>query len=81
MSNNETLIFWGAGATRDLGIRTTEDQGKFFQTLINNDQLKDLKDRVNEALGDEVSKELKNALYELLMILGDDENNKKKIDS
>jgi len=29
-----TLVFWGSGATRALGIRTTLDQGKFISTLL-----------------------------------------------
>jgi hypothetical protein len=48
-----TLVFWGAGATQQLGIRTTPDPGKFIYTLAGaNLGSKSLDGRVAEALAE-----------------------------
>ena len=49
MPIKRTVIFWGAGATATLGMRTTAYQGKFLRDLATGK--KNLKKRVECALG------------------------------
>ena len=66
----KTVVFWGAGATASLGIRTTQQQSAFIRDLA---QLETpLDKRVHKALGDKVGSPWDDALRDLLLILGDD---------
>jgi hypothetical protein len=68
----QNLIFWGAGATRELGIRTTVQQEAFILCITDaNGSGKPLEKRVSEALGEDVAPKWHAALYDLIMILGD----------
>lgn len=72
MTQPENLIFWGAGATAALGIRTTVEQGKFISLLAGGEGSDTpLKQRVADALGSAVAEPWHSALYELITILGD----------
>jgi len=64
----ETAIFWGAGATADLGISTTGALGKAFYYLGRPEM--PLKERVKKAIGERDS-EWEEAVADLLLILGD----------
>ena len=66
--DTRTVIFWGAGATATLGMRTTAQQGKFLRDLATDE--KDLKKRVECALGYATGPWV-SALVDLLTILGD----------
>jgi len=53
----QNVIFWGAGATKELGIRTTEQQEQFIRCITGAyDSDKTLKERVDEALGPNVGR-------------------------
>jgi hypothetical protein len=70
--HSRTVVFWGAGATKALGIRTTVDQEKFIRAIAATaNPAKPLKDRVAEALGKGVRKKWRDALFDLITILGD----------
>jgi hypothetical protein len=84
MPNDEpqprNLIFWGAGATQALGMRTTAEQGKFLRCLADvqssgkpNERHagKPLRQRISEALGRNRGKRWHDALFDLVTILGD----------
>jgi|SRR5579872_1428516 len=72
MPQSRNIIFWGAGATKALGIRTTADQEKFIDCIASaQDSGKPLRDRIAEALGLGVAKRWHNALFDLITILGD----------
>jgi len=49
MAQPKNLIFWGAGATAALGIRTTAGQGEFIRLLADEDR--PLMERLAHALG------------------------------
>jgi hypothetical protein len=67
------LIFWGAGATQSLGIRTTAEQGKFIRSITDaGDSGRPLETRVSEALGPSDTGRWHAALFDLVTILGDD---------
>jgi hypothetical protein len=67
-----TVVFWGAGATKALGIRVTADQEKFIRTITGTENpTRPLRDRVAEALGTGVRKRWHDALCDLITILGD----------
>ncbi|MYM30968.1 hypothetical protein GTP58_21760 [Duganella sp. CY15W] len=72
--HSKTVIFWGAGATAALGIRTTVQQTQFIQRLAGADALDGkippLNDRIERALG-RSDDPLHGALGELITILGD----------
>src|SRR6185437_7336987 len=69
---SRTVVFWGAGATRALGIRATADQEKFIRTIMGTENpTRPLRDRIAEALGTGVRKKWHNALFDLITILGD----------
>jgi hypothetical protein len=67
--NNHTIIFWGAGATAHLGIKSTEQQKDFLWKLAypENDQ-ENLEFRIEYA---KVNKRFSKPLHDLLLILGD----------
>jgi hypothetical protein len=66
------VIFWGAGATAELGARTTEDQGKFMLRITDDKRDRDTAHRVAWGLEPNSSHEWCVALTALLTILGDD---------
>jgi len=69
---DETVIFWGAGATKALGIRTTDEQGKFIRAIADDGEFSGTPgDRVAKALGDSKSEPWRSALVDLIRILGD----------
>jgi hypothetical protein len=68
----KTVIFWGAGATQKLGIRTTADQEQFILRITAaHDSTKSLKHRVTDALGSRTAKHWHGAFFDLITILGD----------
>jgi hypothetical protein len=83
MADATTVIFWGAGATASLGMRTTEKQGKFIARLagadLDNSQ-KSLTERVSDALGDSDKPYWHDAIFDLITILGDTESAYNSID-
>ena len=66
----ETLIFWGAGTTASIGLRTTSRQAGAIKSLVGENARKILSDRVNETLA--ASSVWAAPLADLLLILGDD---------
>src|SRR5712664_1709302 len=77
------LIFWGAGATAALGIRTTADQATFVRKLAGpRDPITPLESRVADALTNNVNDTTPwhSALYDLLAILGDAKDRFTRID-
>lgn len=84
MDHPKTVIFWGAGATASLGIRTTDSQAKFIKHLTgagNGDLLAPLKTRVTSALDGNGTERWISALCDLINILGDEDENDGRIDS
>lgn len=73
MSQPNTLIFWGAGATRALGIRTTPEQATFVRALAGAEKRcgQNLKERIETALKPNGTERWHRALHDLLTILGD----------
>ena len=75
MTRHRTVVFWGAGATAKLGIRTTDQQTKFIGYLSSDDAnagQERLPERVKAALGAGRDHEpWVSALKDLLTILGD----------
>jgi hypothetical protein len=67
---SRTVIFWGAGATATLGMRTTEDQGAFLGHLAGG-RGESLNHRVKAALHGSSDEQWTSALCDLLTILGD----------
>ncbi len=68
----QNVIFWGAGATKTLGIRTTAEQEQFICCIAGGeDPLRPLKERVAKALGSKIAKPWHDALIDLITILGD----------
>jgi len=66
------LIFWGAGAAQQLGMRITAEQGKFICSLTDAaDPGRPLEKRVSEALGPVGEARWRAALFDLITILGD----------
>ena len=70
-----TIVFWGAGATAGLGMRTTVQEAKFIYSLATGEgssssKSRSLLERVTEALG-EAAESWAQALVDLLTILGD----------
>jgi hypothetical protein len=81
MAQSKNVIFWGAGATKALGIRATEDQAKFIRRITGQqDKPQPLKDRVAEALQKDGAECWGvSALFDLITILGDRGDNYKSI--
>jgi len=76
----ENVIFWGAGATRELGIRTTVEQAQFVRRLTGaSDPSKPLADRVAEALADKNCELWHSAFVDLIDILGDGDDANRSI--
>jgi len=77
MAEPSTVIFWGAGATASLGMRVTEEQGKFIAQLSGVENglgpRKSLTERVSLALGNSNSPYWHGALFDLITLLGDTE--------
>ena len=72
MTRQKTLIFWGAGATAALGIRTTTQQAEALRRLVGAGRdAQPLKERIACALGQNVTEPWHHALYDLITILGD----------
>lgn len=75
------VIFWGAGATAALGIRTTAGQTKYIQSITGADAPKNskpLKQRIAEALDPldpNGAEPWISALFDLITILGDRDEN------
>lgn len=69
MKQPQNVIFWGAGATAALGIRTTYQQTKFIKLLTIG--TKPLNERITEALDANDSEPWHSALSDLITILGD----------
>lgn len=85
MAQTNSVIFWGAGATAKLGMRTTDKQTKFIQLLAGVkhplDSQPNIQTRVTDALArpSKGRDELSLALVDLLTILGDENENHKSI--
>ena len=67
-ASSKTVIFWGAGATATLGLRTTANQADALRKLVRKEG--SVNERVKEALG-QVDHQWTDALSDLLTILGD----------
>ena len=77
----QNVIFWGAGATAALGIRTTDGQTKFIRpSRAHATDNKQLAERVGEALDWINTEPWKSALVDLITILGDLDDNYDSID-
>ena len=74
--SNRTVIFWGAGATADLGIPATDSQARFILRLADTDTdsraTPPLSERIHEALQRAAVEPWISAFEDLLTILGDD---------
>ena len=71
---SRTVLFWGAGATESLGLRTTAQQAEFLRALAPGHEKLDvtpLHTRVRNALGDCVPDRWVDAFSDLLEILGE----------
>lgn len=68
----QNLIFWGAGATKALGISATAEQQQFIRSITGaDDPARPLEERVSEALSRNNSGPWRAALFDLITILGD----------
>ena len=68
----QNVIFWGAGATKTLGIRETAEQEQFIRCIAGGgDPRRPLKERVATALGPKIAQPWHDALIDLITILGD----------
>lgn len=76
----KTVIFWGAGATASLGIRTTEQQARFLQELTGaaerKPKSKDIRARVTCALRPSSTASWIDVFTNFLIVLGDSETEK-----
>ena len=72
---SRTVLFWGAGATESLGLRTTAEQAQFLRVLTpsspETSEMRPLHARVRKALGNSVPDRWVTAFSDLLEILGD----------
>ena len=67
-----TVIFWGAGATAEIGIQTTVQQTDALRKLASGREGRNsLTQRIRDALGDKAAEPWTSALHDLLTILGD----------
>lgn len=81
MTQPKNVIFWGAGATQALGIRTTDKQTQAIQHLAGSKFPGiPLQDRIAHALGTNGAEPWRSALFDLIAILGDDAENDNRID-
>jgi hypothetical protein len=75
MAQPKNVIFWGAGATADLGIRTTKEQTKLIQLLTGTREGgKPLEERIALAFGRNGKESGLCALKDLITILGDSDD-------
>lgn len=82
LPRRNTVIFWGAGATASMGMRTTPQQASFIRHLVGDGKVSTaLQDRIEAALGSDITREWHEALHDLIDILGDDAANDKGIHS
>ena len=72
MAQSQNVIFWGAGATADLGLRTTSEQEQFIKRITGAD-VPDmpLEERIVQALSRSNIEPWHSALLDLIIILGD----------
>ena len=77
INSGRTIILWGAGATASLGIQTTAQQTRTLQVLASKRERRPLAQRVEGALGDKAKEPWISALADLLIILGDGDDNPK----
>ena len=77
MEQRQNIIFWGAGATAALGIRTTEGQTRFIKHITGPGPLEK---RITEALKPNDNEHWHAALFDLITILGDEDENDDNID-
>lgn len=73
-TGSHTVLFWGAGATASLGLRTTDQQAQFLRDLApdhGKSETESVHNRVRTALGDRASNRWVDAFSDLLQILGD----------
>ena len=69
---HRTAIFWGAGATAEIGMQTTVQQTDALRKLASRQKGRTcLAQRVRDALGDKATETWTSALHDLLTILGD----------
>jgi hypothetical protein len=72
MAQPQNVIFWGAGATAVLGLRTTDKQTQFIKRITGADAPdKPLEERIAEALDQSDIEPWHSALLDLITILGD----------
>src|SRR5208282_2481556 len=72
MAQPQNVIFWGAGATAMLGLRTTDKQTQFIKRITGADAPdKPLEKRIAEALDQSDIEPWHSALLDLITILGD----------
>jgi hypothetical protein len=75
MAEPHNVIFWGAGATAALGIRTTDKQTQFIKRITGADAPdKLLEERITEALDPSDIEPWHSALLDLITILGDSDD-------
>lgn len=79
MTQPQNVIFWGAGATAALGMRVTQRQGEFIQHITGaanaSRHEKSLEKCIAEALAPNGTMSWSSALFDLITILGDREEN------
>jgi len=72
MAQPQTIIFWGSGATAELGIGTTTQQAQFIRCVTGaKDPDQQLEERVVEVLRRNDAERWHDALLDLITILGD----------
>ena len=73
----KTVVFWGAGATASIGIRTTAQQAQSIRALgvSESDEKNSLQARVKKALDRNADVRWVKAFTDLLTILGDEQGN------
>ncbi len=68
----KTVVFWGAGATKGAGFRTTAEQATALAALTpNGERPRSRADRVQTALGEGTSAHWIQAVSDLLAVIGD----------
>lgn len=78
MTEQSNIIFWGAGATAALGMRTTDQQTKFIKRITGSQPLNV---RITEALDTKDTEPWHSALFDLITILGDGDDGYDSIDN
>jgi hypothetical protein len=81
MAQPETVIFWGAGATAPLGLQMSHGQAKFIKHITGaRTNEESLDERVTKALDSNNSEPWHSALFDLITILGDTDDNYRGIE-